>query len=131
MTARALRLHLITVAVAVGTWSAVPASAAGAVRQLPAESFAVQLSEAYAQIAGRLEPTVVRVDVTAVQNHIIQLLCLTAMESPRSLDANDIREEKVKVLKAIDKFKHPLKESIKGQYLSGKIDKSFLKIREK
>jgi len=57
-----------------------------------------------------------------VQNHIMQLLCLTAMESPRSLKADDIRDEKVKVLKSILKIKNILKESVKGQYSSGKID---------
>lgn len=36
-----------------------------------------------------------------VQNHMMQLLSLVAMEPPVSLDANDIRDEKVKVLKAL------------------------------
>lgn len=35
------------------------------------------------------------------QNHLLQLLALTAMEPPASLDADDIRNEKVKVLKAV------------------------------
>jgi glucose-6-phosphate 1-dehydrogenase len=35
-----------------------------------------------------------------VQNHLMQLLCLTAMEAPNSLDADSIRTEKVKVLQA-------------------------------
>jgi glucose-6-phosphate 1-dehydrogenase len=36
-----------------------------------------------------------------VQNHMLQLLCLMAMESPLSLDANSVRDEKLKVLRAL------------------------------
>ena len=36
-----------------------------------------------------------------VQNHLLQLLTLTAMEPPVSLDAEAIRDEKVKVLRGI------------------------------
>ena len=36
-----------------------------------------------------------------VQNHLLQLLCLTAMEPPVSLDANSVRDEKVKVLRSL------------------------------
>ena len=36
-----------------------------------------------------------------VQNHLLQLLCLTAMEPPSGLDADSIRDEKVKVLKSL------------------------------
>jgi len=57
-----------------------------------------------------------------VQNHIMQLLCLTAMESPKSLSANDIHDEKVKVLKSISNVKKALTYSVKGQYTSGKIN---------
>ena len=53
-----------------------------------------------------------------VQNHLMQLLCLTAMECPKSLSADDIRNEKVKVLKAIAKSRNLRKESVKGQYTS-------------
>lgn len=54
-----------------------------------------------------------------IQNHIMQLLCLTAMECPKSLAADDIRDEKVKVLKSIAKMKDIRKESVKGQYTAG------------
>lgn len=57
-----------------------------------------------------------------VQNHIIQLLCLTTMEAPKSLDANDIRDQKVKVLKSIAKIKNIKKDSVKGQYTSGTVN---------
>lgn len=36
-----------------------------------------------------------------VQNHLMQMLCMTAMEAPKSLDADDVRDEKLKVLKAL------------------------------
>ena len=36
-----------------------------------------------------------------VQNHLLQLLCLVAMESPHKLNANSIRAEKLKVLEAL------------------------------
>jgi len=54
-----------------------------------------------------------------MQNHIIQLLCLTAMECPVSLNADAIRDEKVKVLRSIGKIRNMGKESVKGQYISG------------
>jgi glucose-6-phosphate 1-dehydrogenase len=55
-----------------------------------------------------------------VQNHMMQLLSLVAMEPPVSLDANAIRDEKVKVLEAI----RPLQESdvVRGQYGPGMIN---------
>ncbi|GIR71929.1 MAG: hypothetical protein CM15mP74_31800 [Halieaceae bacterium] len=34
-----------------------------------------------------------------VQNHLMQLLCLVAMEPPNSLEAESIRDEKVKIVK--------------------------------
>ena len=37
-----------------------------------------------------------------VQNHLIQMLCLLTMESPVSLDAEDIRVQKINVLKGIE-----------------------------
>lgn len=57
-----------------------------------------------------------------VQNHIMQLVCLVAMTAPRSLSAEDIRNEKVKVLKKIAKSKDLLAHSVKGQYERGELD---------
>lgn len=56
-----------------------------------------------------------------VQNHMMQLLCLVAMEPPVSLDANAIRDEKVKVLRAIRKFTQKDLETsvVRGQYGKG------------
>ena len=42
-----------------------------------------------------------------VQNHLMQLLCLVAMEAPISLDAEAVRSEKVKVLQALEAFRTP------------------------
>ncbi|PLY08095.1 MAG: glucose-6-phosphate dehydrogenase [Arcobacter sp.] len=56
-----------------------------------------------------------------IQNHLLQLLCLIAMEPPCSLDANDIRDEKVKVLKTL----RPLtsadvaNKTVRAQYTAG------------
>jgi glucose-6-phosphate 1-dehydrogenase len=59
-----------------------------------------------------------------VQNHLLQLLCLVAMEPPNSLDANAIRDEKVKVLRALTPFdtKRARADSVRGQYQPGLID---------
>jgi glucose-6-phosphate 1-dehydrogenase len=56
-----------------------------------------------------------------VQNHLIQLLCLTAMEAPNSLDADSIRTEKVKVLQAthLADTANLEKSAIRGQYSAG------------
>ncbi len=56
-----------------------------------------------------------------VQNHMMQLLTLTTMEPPISLSADDIRDEKVKVLKAIRPLK--MENVVRGQYVEGTIDK--------
>jgi glucose-6-phosphate 1-dehydrogenase len=54
-----------------------------------------------------------------VQNHMLQLLALTAMEPPANLDATAIRDEKVKVLRAL----RPVVEGdvVTGQYNEGAI----------
>lgn len=39
-----------------------------------------------------------------IQNHLLQLVCLTAMEPPNSLEADDVRVEKIKVLKALKPY---------------------------
>ncbi|OCW56151.1 glucose-6-phosphate dehydrogenase [Hoeflea olei] len=56
-----------------------------------------------------------------VQNHIAQLLCLVAMEPPSSMDAEAVRDEKLKVLRSLK----PINESnadaltVRGQYKAG------------
>jgi glucose-6-phosphate 1-dehydrogenase len=56
-----------------------------------------------------------------VQNHILQLICMIAMEAPVSFDANEIRNKKVDVLNAIRKIsKEDAHEfSVRGQYGEG------------
>lgn len=49
-----------------------------------------------------------------MQNHLLQVLSLIAMERPVSFDSEDIRDEKVKVLKAIAPIE--LKDVVLGQY---------------
>ena len=54
------------------------------------------------------------------QNHLLQLLALTAMEAPASLEAESIRNEKVKVLQAIRPFQtaeEVRERTIRGQYV--------------
>ncbi|MBE9009882.1 glucose-6-phosphate dehydrogenase [Pseudanabaenaceae cyanobacterium LEGE 13415] len=56
-----------------------------------------------------------------VQNHLMQLFCLTAMEPPNSLDADSIRTEKVKVIQAtrLADINHLENSAIRGQYAAG------------
>ena len=59
-----------------------------------------------------------------VQNHLLQLLCIVAMEPPSGLDPDRIRDEKLKVLRSL----RPVDESsinnqvVRGQYTAGIID---------
>ncbi len=56
-----------------------------------------------------------------VQNHLLQLLTLVAMEPPATFEADALRDEKVKVLRAIPEFTGPDVGSnvVRGQYGSG------------
>jgi glucose-6-phosphate 1-dehydrogenase len=59
-----------------------------------------------------------------VQNHLFQLLCLTTMEPPVSLDPDAIRDEKVKVLQALRPVSpdEVAQITVRGQYARGSID---------
>lgn len=59
-----------------------------------------------------------------VQNHVLQLLCLIAMETPINFDAEEVRNRKVDVLRAIRKFKSEdlRKQAVRGQYSKGWIE---------
>ena len=59
-----------------------------------------------------------------VQNHIMQVLCLTGMEAPVAFDADAIRDEKVKVMRAIPLFspEDVANRIVRGQYTAGSID---------
>ncbi len=56
-----------------------------------------------------------------LQNHLMQLLCLTAMEPPNALDADSIRNEKMKVLQAmrLADTENLANCAIRGQYSPG------------
>jgi glucose-6-phosphate 1-dehydrogenase len=55
-----------------------------------------------------------------LQNHLLQVLSFVAMEPPRSLEAEAIRDEKVKLLRALRPFDPA--EAVRGQYAPGAID---------
>jgi glucose-6-phosphate 1-dehydrogenase len=59
-----------------------------------------------------------------VQNHMLQLLCLIAMDPPVSLDADRVRDEKLKVLRALRPCEphEALTMTVRGQYTHGAID---------
>ena len=56
-----------------------------------------------------------------VQNHILQLVCLVAMEPPSSLDADAVRDEKLKVLRSLKRIngQEGPKLTVRGQYRAG------------
>jgi hypothetical protein len=56
-----------------------------------------------------------------LQNHLIQLMCLTTMEPPASLDPENIHNEKVKVLQSIAPYSPAslLARALRGQYVRG------------
>ena len=56
-----------------------------------------------------------------VQNHMLQLLCMVAMEAPVSFDANEIRNKKVDVLNAIRRIDPDEVQdyAVRGQYAEG------------
>ncbi|PZO73909.1 MAG: glucose-6-phosphate dehydrogenase [Mesorhizobium amorphae] len=56
-----------------------------------------------------------------VQNHMLQLLCLVAMEAPASLDADSVRDEKLKVLRSLKRINgaESPRTTVRGQYKAG------------
>ncbi|HBK92907.1 MAG TPA: glucose-6-phosphate dehydrogenase, partial [Parvularcula sp.] len=59
-----------------------------------------------------------------VQNHLLQLLCLVAMEPPLDLDADTVRDEKIKVLRALRPIAAASvrNATARGQYAKGASD---------
>ncbi|MBT8050162.1 MAG: glucose-6-phosphate dehydrogenase [Gammaproteobacteria bacterium] len=59
-----------------------------------------------------------------LQNHMMQLLCLVAMEPPARMNHEDIRGEKIKVLRALRTITpHTVERAtVRGQYTSGAVD---------
>ncbi len=58
-----------------------------------------------------------------VQNHLMQLVCLTAMEAPSSLHHDAVRDEKIKVLRALRPIDRDAvrTNTVRGQYTAGAI----------
>lgn len=81
-----------------------------------AESIGIEHRAGYYEQAGALRDM--------FQNHLLQLLCLVAMEPPATFEADAVRDEKVKVLKAVRPV--PIEKidlfAIRGQYGPGVID---------
>jgi glucose-6-phosphate 1-dehydrogenase len=59
-----------------------------------------------------------------VQNHLLQLVCLVAMEPPSDLDSSAVGEEKAKVLRALRPIRRGDKDAVavRGQYVGGVVD---------
>jgi glucose-6-phosphate 1-dehydrogenase len=79
-----------------------------------AESVGVEQRGRYYDQAGALRDM--------VPNHLFQLLALTAMEPPSSLAAESVRDEKIKVLRAIQPLtpEQVLTRTVRGQYDAGR-----------
>src|SRR6476661_6115611 len=80
-----------------------------------AETLGVGTRAGYYETAGALRDM--------VQNHLIQLLCLVAMEPPTDLSADSIRDEKVKVVRSLRRIVGPdvAKDVVRAQYTEGAI----------
>ncbi|MBF9143705.1 glucose-6-phosphate dehydrogenase [Hymenobacter properus] len=59
-----------------------------------------------------------------IQNHLLQLLCLVAMEPPVNFNADEVRNRKVDVLRAMRRFtpEQVREATVRGQYASGWIE---------
>ena len=81
-----------------------------------AEEIGIEGRASYYENAGALR------DV--VQNHLLQVLALMAMEPPVTLEAEAVRDEKVKVLKALHPFhaSHLERDAVRGQYSPGTVN---------
>jgi glucose-6-phosphate 1-dehydrogenase len=80
------------------------------------EDVGVEARGGYYETAGALRDM--------VQNHLLQLMCLVAMEPPVNFEADEVRNKKVDVLKAIRKYNENEISShcVRGQYGPGLID---------
>jgi glucose-6-phosphate 1-dehydrogenase len=59
-----------------------------------------------------------------LQNHLLQLLCLVAMEAPSGFDPDAVRDEKVKVLRSLRPFTkaNVAHDTVRGQYVAGVVE---------
>ncbi|NIF56339.1 glucose-6-phosphate dehydrogenase [Burkholderia sp. Ax-1724] len=64
-----------------------------------------------------------------VQNHLLQLLCIVAMEPPVSLDPDAVRDEKLKVLRSLRPMtpEDIARDTVRGQYTAGAVDGEAVK----
>ena len=78
-----------------------------------AEDIGIDRRGGYYETAGALRDM--------VQSHMLQLLTLTAMDAPVALDANAVRDEKVKVLRAVKPLSPDQveRDTVRGQYGPG------------
>ena len=78
-----------------------------------AETVGVESRASYYTKAGALRDM--------IQNHMLQLVCMVAMEPPASLEADSIRDEKLKVLRAIAPIDASNADhlTVRGQYRAG------------
>ena len=81
-----------------------------------AETLGVETRGGYYETAGALRDM--------VQNHLIQLLCLVAMEPPTDLSADSIRDEKVKVVRSLRRWSRDeiAADVVRAQYTKGAIN---------
>jgi glucose-6-phosphate 1-dehydrogenase len=81
-----------------------------------AETLGVEGRAGYYEGAGALRDM--------VQNHLLQLLCLVAMEAPTDLGADSIRDEKVKVVRSLRRMagEEVAVNGVRGQYAAGAIN---------
>ncbi len=63
-----------------------------------------------------------------IQNHLMQLLCLIAMEPPAHFDPNAVRDEKLKVIRALDPIQP--ENIVRGQYSADGDEKSYIEDSE-
>src|SRR5690349_16615485 len=64
-----------------------------------------------------------------VQNHLLQLLCIIAMEPPVSLDPDAVRDEKLKVLRSLRRMSlgDIARDTVRGQYGPGVVNDEAVK----
>ena len=81
-----------------------------------AEPLGVEARGPYYESAGALRDM--------VQNHLLQLLCLVGMEPPSDLTADSVRDEKVKVVRALRPMsaEDVSRDVVRGQYAAGSIN---------
>ena len=64
-----------------------------------------------------------------VQNHLLQLVCLVAMEFPARNQADDIRDEKLKIIRCLETIdaSNVHEKTVRGQYIAGSINNKLVK----